>query len=169
VVEEIAVDGRQYIVPRTDARISTVVSWHPASACPDGVPFGASGICVAPTGEIALVSVDAKSWFLPGGRPEGRETAAETLRREMREEACVSVQQARLLGYCQIADTGGPGGGVPKVRAWFRAEVRVEEWDPQFEIPHRCLVPPLEVRGRITVEEGEWPLINRALVEARVG
>jgi ADP-ribose pyrophosphatase YjhB (NUDIX family) len=132
MVEEIAVDGQDYVIARNDQRISTIVSWHPPDRRPEGVPFGASGVCVTPADEIALISPDGESWFLPGGRPEGRETAEQTLRREMQEEVCVTVQQAQLLGYCQIADTGGPGAGVVMVRAWFRADVRVDEWNPQF-------------------------------------
>ena len=74
-----------------------LVSWHDATSPPEGTPHGASGLCVTATGEIVITSADAVLWDLPGGRPEGEETWEQTLRREVLEEACATVKEARLL------------------------------------------------------------------------
>src|SRR4051812_26211555 len=78
-----------------------VVDWFPAGPAPDGKPHGAAGICVSDNDELVLISTDEVYWGFPAGRPEGDETLRETLDREMREEACVTVRTARLLGYAR--------------------------------------------------------------------
>lgn len=161
-----AVDGDEYVVSWNDERISTVVSWHPPSELPSGRPFGASGVCITPDDKAVIVSPNGHLWHLPGGRPEGSETALQTLSREMTEEACVSVQEARLLGFCRITDTNGPTSGVSRVRAWFRARVTVQPWAPQFEIKHRRLIDPSEISSQIVIARGEAPIMNRVLFEA---
>jgi len=69
----------------------------------------------------------------------------ETLRREMREEACATVVKARLLGFCRSACVVGPQAGQVLVRSVWRAEVELAPWEPQFEVTHRRLVAPAEV------------------------
>lgn len=161
---ELAKDGEKHLVTWDDERISTVASWHPNP--PSGRPFGASGVCLTPDGKAVIVSPNGRRWSLPGGRPEGDETPVETLRREMLEEACVSVTASWLLGFCRITDTSGPSAGVTKVRAWFRADVVVHSWAPRFEITHRRLIGPEEIFAHIVVAPGEAPIINRVLHEA---
>lgn len=46
-----------------------------------------------------MVTSDGESWGLPGGRPEGDEDWRVTLDREVFEEACVRVEDAKLLGF----------------------------------------------------------------------
>jgi len=161
-----AVDGDEYVVSWDDGRISTIVSWHPPSQLPSGRPFGASGVCITPDDKAVIVSSNGHLWSLPGGRPEGSETALETLYREMAEEACVSIQEAQLLGFCRITDSNGLTAGVSRVRAWFRARVTVQPWAPQFEIEHRRLVDPEEITSQIVIAPGEAPIIHRVLFEA---
>src|SRR3954469_4663736 len=77
-----------------------LVSWHPAGPEPAGKPHGAAGICVGGDGrDLVLISPDEVHWGFAAGRPEGDETPRETLAREMLEEACVKVLDARLLGF----------------------------------------------------------------------
>ena len=59
----------------------------------------------------------------------------------MREEACVEVTAARLLGYSRGECVEGEEVGLILVRSLWRADVTVQDWDPQFEIPHRLLMP----------------------------
>ena len=119
-----------------------LVSWHPPSDPPDGIPHGAEGVCVTPSGEVVLISPDGVVWDLPAGRPEPGETWEDTLRREMREEACATVVAARLLGFNRGECVAGPELGRVLVRSIWRADVELARWDPQFEIPHRRVVPP---------------------------
>jgi ADP-ribose pyrophosphatase YjhB (NUDIX family) len=74
------------------------VAWSPRPEPPPGTPHGAEAVCV--TGDrIVLVSRDGDLWGLPAGRPEPGEDWADTLRREVLEEACAEVTSARLLGF----------------------------------------------------------------------
>lgn len=142
------------------------LSWHPPAAMPDGRNEGSSGICVTPEGGIVLVSPDTITWYLPGGRPEGAESREETLRREVHEEACATVVCARLLGYARSCCMEGPETGVVLVRAFWRAEVQLEAWTPQFEMTMRQVVPASEVIHLLHPVFG--PVFRRALVEAGV-
>lgn len=89
-----------------------IVSWHPPPVPPAGTPHGAAGICLTGDGEVVLIKFEGR-WEIPAGRPEGDETWEETLRREMMEEACVAVIEARLLGFsrgqCIRGDQEGQG------------------------------------------------------------
>ncbi len=122
-----------------------LVSWHPSPTPPEGTPHGATGVCVTGDGGIVLISADGAHWDLPAGRPEGRETWEETLRREMLEEACATVVRARLLGFHRGACIAGPELGLVLVRSLWRAEVELAPWEPRFEIPHRRVVAATEV------------------------
>jgi hypothetical protein len=118
-----------------------LVSWHPPVSPPAGKPHGASGVCVTAGGGIILISTDGRRWGLPGGRPERDETWEETFRREMLEEACATVVQARLLGFGRSRCIEGHEAGLVIVRSWWRADVALAPWEPQFEIPYRRVFP----------------------------
>ncbi|MGH7449592.1 MAG: NUDIX hydrolase [Longimicrobiales bacterium] len=90
-----------------------------------------------------------QQWGWPGGRPEGNESWEQTLRREVLEEACVIVRDARLLGFCRAACVSGPEKGVVLVRSIWRANVEVLPWAPRYEIRHRRLVPLPELDTRL--------------------
>lgn len=143
-----------------------IVSWHPPPTPPDGTPHGAAGLCVTGDGEIVLISADGVHWDLPAGRPEGNETWEETLRREMREEACATIIQARLLGFCRGACVAGPEAGLVLVRSLWRAEVELASWEPRFEIAHRRTVPAADVIDHLTMAHNFVRIISRALEEA---
>ena len=100
-----------------------LVSWHGPDDEPAGTPHGAAGVCVGPEGELVLVSADGRRWETPAGRPEDEETLEDTLRRELREEACVEVLAARLLGYTRGKCVQGHEQGLVLVRSIWRADV----------------------------------------------
>lgn len=141
-----------------------LLSWHPPPAVPVGRPHGAAGICITGRGEIVLISADSIHWDLPAGRPEGDETWEQTLRREMHEEACATVTHARLLGFSRGHCIAGPQTGLVLVRSFWRAQVTLDPWDPQFEIAHRRVVPPAEVLPHLPTVD--LPIFRRALAEA---
>lgn len=143
-----------------------IVSWHPPFIPPDGTRHGAAGICVTDNDEIVLISQDGEHWDLPAGRPEGDETWEQTLRREMGEEACVIVVQARLLGFSRGSCLAGPQVGRVIVRSVWRAEVELAAWEPKFEISHRRVVAPAEVVDQLAIPDGLARIISRALHEA---
>jgi len=157
-------DGEEIAVRAEDQ--DWIVSWHPAFALPSGTPHGAAGLCATGDGEIVLISADGEHWDLPGGRPEGNETWEETLRREMREEACATVVHAKLLGFSRGTCVAGPQAGLVLVRSLWRAEVTLAPWTPQFEIAHRRVVPAVTVVDHLTIADGFARIISRALHEA---
>ncbi len=140
------------------------LSWHSPPSPPDGIRHGSAGLCLTAHGEVILISQDGKSWDFPGGKPEGTETWEETLRRELMEEACVEVLSVTLLGFARAECTQGKELGRAIVRSFWRAEVEVHPWEPQFETTHRLLVQPEE-----TLNYTFWgyaPIYRRVLQEA---
>ena len=144
-----------------------LVSWHRPDDQPLGKRHGAAGVCLGPGGALVLISDDGTLWDFPAGRPEGDETDEQTLRREVREEACVEVTASRLLGYARSECIGGHEVGLILVRSLWGADVTIHDWEPQFEIPHRLLIPNADLTSealdRLTAFTG---IHMRALVEA---
>ena len=144
-----------------------LVSWHSPDDEPVGAPHGVAGVCVGQEGELVLVGTDGRRWELPAGRPEGEETLEATLRRELREEACVEVLTARLLGYTRGKCVQGHEQGLVLVRSVWRADVRILAWEPEHEIEHRLVVPAaLGARYVRYPDEGATRIHLRSLVEA---
>lgn len=143
-----------------------LVSWHPPGDRPAGRAHGASGVCLAGA-ELVLISHEGVHFGPPGGRPEGDETDLETLCREMREEACVRVAQARLLGYSRSECVAGTEHGLVLVRSFWRAEVLVDAWQPRYEVPHRRVVPASGALEEVWDHaDGSARIMARVLAEA---
>ena len=143
-----------------------LTAWHPAGEAPTGKPHGANGWCVTADSQVVLISNDADRWGWPGGRPETDESWEQTLRREILEEACCRVREARLLGFCRSLCLSGPEKDLVLVRSVWRAEVDLMPWEPRFEIAHRRLVRTDELLSNLWIEEGFEPIYNRTLKEA---
>jgi ADP-ribose pyrophosphatase YjhB (NUDIX family) len=105
-------------------------------------------------------------WGWPGGRPEPGESWEQTLRREIAEEACATVTEARLLGFVRSRCTSGHEEGLVLVRSVWRAEVTVLPWRPAHEIPFRRMVTPDDLAGQLWMEPGAEPIYARAACEA---
>jgi hypothetical protein len=126
-------------------------SWHPASLPPpEGRNHGAAGICVTEDGQVVLVTEDGMTWDIPAGRPEADETLRETLDREMLEEACGHVLDAKLLGYFRGLCIRGHEQGLILIRSFWLANIKLDAWDPQYEITARRLVAPAQVLDEIS-------------------
>lgn len=147
------------------------VSWHPIDAAPVGRDHGTAGICVGNDGrDLVLVSPDQSHWGFPAGRPEGAETPRETLARELREEACVEVLDARLLGFSRSECVQGRERGLVLVRSYWLAQVAIGPWEPRFEVVHRRIVPAAEASAYVRDPDPVATRISmRAIVEAGLG
>lgn len=142
---------------------AVVISWHAPEDVPDGKRHGSAAVCVTASGEILVVQADW-GWNFPGGRPEGDETWEATMRREVLEEACATVTDARLLGFARSRILDGPEAGSILVRSFWRAEVEVGEWRPQFEMTQRRAVSPGVIFSYLP--EVFAPVFRRVLTEA---
>jgi 8-oxo-dGTP pyrophosphatase MutT (NUDIX family) len=69
--------------------------------------FQVYGIVFNDAGEILLIQ-EAGKWKIPGGTPEGEETAIDTLKRELVEEADVEVLQVLPLGAQRVEYPNNP-------------------------------------------------------------
>jgi ADP-ribose pyrophosphatase YjhB (NUDIX family) len=143
------------------------VGWHPPPDPPPGTPHGAAAICVT-GGQVVLVSGDGQRWGLPGGRPQPQERWVDTLVREVWEEACAQVAASRLLGFTRGECLRGREQGLVLVRSLWRAQVRLERWQPRFEITYRRLVPADEALRVMTIEEGMGPIYRRMFAAAAI-
>jgi ADP-ribose pyrophosphatase YjhB (NUDIX family) len=143
-----------------------LIAWHSPKATPEGIAHGANAFCVTADNHVVLISNDGERWGWPGGRPEADESWEQTLRREVLEEACAAVGDARLLGFCRAVCLTGPEQGRVLVRSVWLAEVELMPWEPRFEIAHRRVVPATDLLAHLWMEPGFEPIYRRALVEA---
>lgn len=141
------------------------VAWYPPPGPPPGTPHGAEAVCVA-GGRIVVVSTDGRRWGLPAGRPEAGERWIDTMRREVREEACAEVTDSRLLGFTRGVCVRGPEKGLVLVRSMWWAEVRADPWEPLFEVTHRRLLPVTEAFQSLFVPDGVGPFYRRLFADA---
>ena len=146
---------------------TVIVTWFPAHDEPYGTGHGSAGICVTDQDEVVLISPDGKTWGFPGGRPEGDESWEETMRREVREEACVDVVNARLLGFSRGECVRGHEKGLVLIRSLWLAHVDVLPWQPELETVGRKCVSFGDVLD-VCAPDVFAPLHHRALIEANV-
>ncbi len=154
-------------VPVQHDGIDYLFSWHPPEHTPDGQRYGSSGLCLTDDGMMIAVSPDGEAWWPPGGRPEDGEDWHATLVREVREEACATVDSATLLGFVRGEAITGPRKGRTLVRSYWFARVQLHEWNPSYEILHRRVVDPDEILRVLDMRWGELPISRRWLAEAR--
>ena len=157
-------DGEEFAVRSNGG--DWLTAWHSPIEVPAGTPHGANAFCVTADDQVVLISNDGVHWGWPGGRPEGSESWEQTLRREILEETCSIVSNARLLGFCRSVCLSGPEKDRVLVRSIWRAEVELLPWKPSFEIAHRRIVPAHEFHSHLWMEDGFEPIYRRALTEA---
>lgn len=57
------------------------------------------GICFDEGENVLIMKEAGKEWNIPGGKPQGDETPAQTLKRELLEEVDVIVDKYQMIGY----------------------------------------------------------------------
>ena len=126
-----------------------LMSWLAPQHAPADEQVGrAEAVAFTPDGHIVAVAEDGTGlWTFPGGRREAGESLAGTLRRELREEACVEVRHSELLGCQRFAHLDGDRAGQVTVDAMFRAQVALSPFRPEHETHQRRLLSPPEALG----------------------
>jgi 8-oxo-dGTP pyrophosphatase MutT (NUDIX family) len=109
------------------------------------------GICFTNNRQILLI--DNKGMrAIPGGSPEGSETPEETLRRELIEEADVSISKIFPLGVQKVTEKNNP---IKNSYYQYRYVCFINELLPQTPDPdngiiyNRLLVPSTEVTNHV--------------------
>ena len=160
--------GDTHEIPYESAGQTWLVSWHPATDRPEGRDHGAAAVCLADNGLVVIVSRDGVAWDVPAGRPEPGEAPTETLVREVLEEACATVTEARCLGFVRSRCVAGAEEGLTLVRGFWLASVIVEPWEPRHEIAHRDFVHPDRLLDRLGLPAPLGLMLRRACEVAGV-
>lgn len=87
-----------------------------------------------------VLIVKNKNWTIPGGHPEQGETYIETLEREVREEACVEMENISYLGCVKVTEVETK---EIKYQLRFTATVsHVSDFKEKYETSERLFVNP---------------------------
>ncbi|MEM7032751.1 MAG: NUDIX hydrolase [Chloroflexota bacterium] len=121
----------------------------------------AYGICFASDYQILLISEDNRYWNLPGGTVEANETLAETLKREVWEEANADVLDYAYIGCQRIDDPEAPSGKRQYYQTRFWARIALQPFNPQFETIARKLIAPDQFLS--TLSWGHVPIASLIL------
>lgn len=100
----------------------------------------ALGFCFTSDLRVVLVSGDDEYWTLPGGTVEPGETLAQTLIREVAEEACARVISYNYLAAQHVADPLHPAGLHSYYQTRWWARVELDPWQSRHEMTARRLV-----------------------------
>jgi len=60
------------------------------------------GVCFNDKGNILIIRTPNENWNIPGGTPENNETPEQTLKRELEEEADVTIGKNAMIGYYEV-------------------------------------------------------------------
>lgn len=99
------------------------------------------GYCIDGTGKILIIK-NKRGWGFPGGHPEPEETSIDTLSREVREEACVTIREPKLIGYMEVKDPKNESvEGKHYIQLRYLAKIEtVNEFKKEFETSERDFV-----------------------------
>lgn len=162
----IAVDGQPYTFRDKGGLYSQV--WHSPGSEPEGKSHGSAAVCLTEGGDVVIGSAGGRhGWEMPGGRPEEGEDWWTTLEREVMEEVCARIEDARLLGFVRSECVSGRESGQVLVRSLWVARVTLLPWRPEQEIKIRRVVPLESALETLEFPAGQLPLWRRWVEEAR--
>ena len=131
------------------------VSLHPPDDRPLGSAHGSEAIIMIDHARTVLVRGTSGRLNTPGGHPEVGESSEQTMKREVREEACAEVEAAALIGFARSEKLDGNNAGFVMVRDMYVARVRLLPWvQPPSEIAERLIVPLANVPELM---RADWP------------
>ena len=124
------------------------LTWHASDQVPEGVIKQVSGYIFNADNELLIVKV-GDHWTIPGGTPEGDETPLETLTRELREEACVTIKAPNLIGHVHVEPENQ--SIAPYFQLRYASNIgEMKGFSADFEASARLFIPCEKVSGYIT-------------------
>lgn len=83
-----------------------------------------------------LIVKNNSTWTIPGGHPEVNETKIETLIREVKEEACITIKDINYLGAVEVIENNE---AYYQLRYIAKVD-KILEFKQEFEISERLFV-----------------------------
>ena len=100
-----------------------------------------------------MLIVKSKNWTIPGGHPEMGETPIEILKREVMEEASVTIENISYLGHVKVTNLETNGA---KYQLRFVAYIKeINEFEGKLETSERLFVNPNNLSEYILWAKGE--------------
>lgn len=115
------------------------LTWIASETYPQDIPISqVSGFCTDDAGRVLLVK-NKRGWAFPGGHPEAGESPEETLVREVKEEANVSLDSHRLIGYMDVSDPDNESiEGKHYIQLRYLARIgAMNDFEKEFETTER--------------------------------
>jgi 8-oxo-dGTP pyrophosphatase MutT (NUDIX family) len=148
---------------------NVTLTWIPDGAIDRYKPcFQVYGIIFNDIGEILLIQEKGK-WKIPGGTPEGNETAKETLRRELMEEADVTIKKLVPIGVQRVDYPNNPKTSEGDMYYQYRYVCFLDEFlegtpDPDTGITNpRMFVPAESVTNYV-----DWGEVGKVMFDAAI-
>jgi len=100
------------------------------------------GFCLNKNKKILIIK-NQRGWNFPGGHPKKGESPEETLRREIMEEANVTIKNPRLIGYMEVQDQQNQSvEGKHYIQLRYLAEIdKIFDFKKEFETSLRAFIP----------------------------
>jgi len=141
------------------------IVWHGPEE-PELPITGAHGFCFY-QGEVLVCEISGRGLTIPGGHIDECESAADCLKREASEEACVELANLKLLGYIEAdhrANNDFDGRyPVRSVQAIYRADVSVAR---EFAVQHESTDRRFVSTGELPLLHHEWNIVLQKALEA---
>ena len=119
------------------------------------------GVCFNNKGNILIIRTPNENWNIPGGTPENNETPEQTLKRELEEEADVTIGKNAMIGYYEVISDKST---IYQLRfATLLNGMKLSTIDPALGVVNqRKFVLPAEFFKYIEIKDYE-PMLDEAI------
>ena len=119
------------------------------------------GICFDSKGNILIIRTPNENWNIPGGTSENNEIPEQTLKRELKEEADVTIGKNEMIGYYEVVSDKST---IYQLRfAALLSEEKPSTIDPALGVVNeRKFVSPDEFFRYVKIKDYE-PMLDEAI------